>query len=94
MVRLRWSTASHEQVLPGNSRIFDHDNSLSTANIREPDSINKLGGFGELCRMLEERYSLDYIIVDLSPGATAMTRTIVMRCVGEVGGEVATAGGC
>lgn len=67
-------------VLPGNSRIFDHDASLAKVDYRDFSSINQLGGFGALCDALEAHYDLDYIIVDLSPGASALNKIIVLRC--------------
>ena len=67
------------QLLPGSTRIFEHDDDLASADPVKSKSINPLGGFGQLCRALEDRYSLDYIIVDLAPSATALNKTVVMR---------------
>lgn len=81
------------QVLPGSSRIFMHDDSLSTAanNPKDLANVNKLGCFTRLCRLLEEAYHLDYIIVDLSPGASALNKIIVTRW--EAGAAWRQAGG-
>lgn len=43
------------QVLPGSGKLFEHDGFLARASSDELASINMLGGFSELCRLLEER---------------------------------------
>ncbi len=70
-----------------------HDDSLSTAanNPKDLANVNKLGCFTRLCRLLEEAYHLDYIIVDLSPGASALNKIIVTRW--EAGAAWRQAGG-
>jgi hypothetical protein len=68
------------QVLPGSSLLAEMDDELAKSDYRYFDSVNKLGAFSKLCKSLEDRYNLDYIIVDLSPGTTALNRTVIMRC--------------
>lgn len=67
------------QVLPGSSLLAEMDDALAKTDYRNYDSVNKLGGFSKLCKSLENHYNLDYIIVDLSPGTTALNRTVIMR---------------
>lgn len=61
--------------------MFIHDGPLSNAahNSHEMSNINRLGCFEALCRRLEAAHDLDYIIVDLSPGASALAQMIVTR---------------
>ncbi|KAL4442450.1 hypothetical protein ABPG77_005034 [Micractinium sp. CCAP 211/92] len=67
-------------VLPGSERLFEHDSALAAVNSNQLNSINALGGFNKYCTLIEKKYKLDFIVVDLSPGASALTRTVIMSC--------------
>jgi hypothetical protein len=43
------------QVLPGSDKLFEHDSVMASADSKQLNSINVLGGFSEYCRLIEER---------------------------------------
>lgn len=43
------------QVLPGSTKLFEHEGALAAADFAALSSINPLGGFGKLCDLLDAK---------------------------------------
>lgn len=68
-------------LLPGHANLSEYDAALTfaqTANNAITTSQNLPGAFAELLRLTEEKYNIDYTIIDLNPGLSAINENLFL----------------
>ena len=72
-------------LIPGHMDLSAYDPALSLA-LNSNNAITTLqnlpGSFYELIRLCCERYEIDYVLIDLNPGLSAINQTMFMICDG------------
>ncbi|MGM0784633.1 MAG: ParA family protein [Pseudomonadota bacterium] len=74
-------------LLAGHANLSEHEASLTFAQ-NSNNAISTLenlpGAFSELIRLTEERYNIDYTIIDLNPGLSAINQNLFLSAHGFV----------
>lgn len=70
-------------LLPGHANLSEYDAALTFAQ-NSNNAITTLqnlpGAFHELIRLCEARYEIDYTLVDLNPGLSAINQNLFLNC--------------
>lgn len=75
------SRAQNLFLLAGHANLTEYDASLTfaqTANNAIATLQNLPGAFAELLRLTEEKYNIDYTIIDLNPGLSAINQNLFL----------------
>lgn len=73
--------APNLHLLPGHANLSEYDAALTfaqTANNALATLQNLPGAFAELLRLTEERYAIDFTIIDLNPGLSAINQNLFL----------------
>lgn len=74
-------------LIPGHMDLSSYDSSLSLA-INSSNAISTLqnlpGAFYELVRLCCEKYSIDYVFIDMNPGLSSINQSLFMMCDGFI----------
>lgn len=75
--------APNLHLLPGHADLSEYDAALTFAQASN-DAIATLqnlpGAFNELIRLVEDKYNIDYTLVDLNPGLSAINQNLFLNC--------------
>lgn len=75
--------ASNLFLLAGHANLSEYDAALTFAQ-NSNNAITTLqnlpGAFNELIRLTEERFQIDYTLVDLNPGLSAINQNLFLNC--------------
>lgn len=75
--------ASSLFLLPGHADLSEYDAALTFAQTSS-NALTTLqnlpGAFHELIRLVEEKYKIDYTLVDLNPGLSAINQNLFLNC--------------
>jgi chromosome partitioning protein len=70
-------------LLAGHADLTEHEASLSLAQMSSNafSALQNLpGAFNELIRLTEEKYSIDYTIIDLNPSLSSINQNLFLAC--------------
>ncbi|WP_339166801.1 AAA family ATPase [Paenibacillus sp. FSL R5-0341] len=74
-------------IIPGHMDLSEYDPSLSLA-LNSNNAISTLqnlpGSFYELIRLCSEKYEIDYVLIDMNPGLSAINQTLFMSSDGFI----------
>ena len=74
-------------IIPGHMDLSEFDPALSLA-LNSNNAITTLqnlpGAFYELIRLCCEKYEIDYVLIDMNPGLSAINQTFFMMCDGFI----------
>ncbi|WP_031310861.1 ParA family protein [Stutzerimonas stutzeri] len=69
-------------LIPGHANLSEYDASLTFAQ-NSNNAISTLqnlpGAFNELLRLVEEKYGIDYTLIDLNPGLSAINQNLFLN---------------
>lgn len=75
--------ASNLHLLAGHANLSEYDAALTFAQ-NSSNTITTLqnlpGAFHELIRLVEDKYQIDYTLVDLNPGLSAINQNLFLNC--------------
>jgi cellulose biosynthesis protein BcsQ len=75
--------ATNLHLLAGHANLSEYDAALTFAqnsNNAIATLQNLPGAFNELIRLTEDRYNIDYTLVDLNPGLSAINQNLFLNC--------------
>lgn len=74
-------------IIPGHMDLSEYESSLSLA-MNSNNAIvtlqNLPGAFYELIRKCSEKYEIDYVLIDMNPGLSAINQTFFIYCDGFI----------
>lgn len=74
-------------IIPGHMDLSEYDSALSlalTSNNAITTLQNLPGSFYELIRLCAEKYSVDYVLIDMNPGLSAINQTLFIMSDGFI----------
>jgi cellulose biosynthesis protein BcsQ len=79
------SRATSLYLLAGHANLSAYDTALSFASINAMPTLQNLpGAFAQLMRLTEEKYNIDYTLIDLNPGLSAINQNLFLSSHGFV----------
>ncbi|MBD2151323.1 ParA family protein [Pseudanabaena sp. FACHB-1277] len=79
------SRATSLYLLAGHANLSEYDTALSFASINAMPTLQNLpGAFAQLMKLTEEKYNIEYTLIDLNPGLSAINQNLFLSSHGFV----------